>query len=204
MQLTNVAPGSISKAACIPARATHGLRKYGLLPVLGGLTLSRAFGYSGTVIWNGGFPRPKIVNRGGTLRTSGVVLFGGTRIELYRGASISIGEGSFINRNTSILAETSVSIGDYVLVGWDVTITDTDEHDWPGLGARTAPIVIGDHSWIGARSIILKGVTIGEGAVVAAGSVVTRDVAPYTLVAGSPAKPIRDLPRPDAPVIMRE
>lgn len=204
MQLANVAPRTLSKAARVPARATHGLRKYGVLPVLGGLTLARSFGFSGTVIWNGGFPRPKVVNRGGTLTTGGVVLFGGTRIELYPGAAISIGEGSFINRNTSILAETSVRIGQYVLVGWDVTITDTDEHDWPGLGTRTAPIQIGDHSWIGARSIILKGVTIGEGAVVAAGSVVTRDVAPYTLVAGSPAKPIRDLPRPVSQVSSRD
>lgn len=187
---------AVSRVTRVPRRAASALSKYGPLPLLGGLTLAPAFRFSGPVIWSGGFPRPKIVNRGGTLRTGGVTLFGGTRIELYPGATVTIGEGTFVNRNTSILAETSVTIGNYVLIGWDVTITDTDEHDWPGLGRRTAPIVIGDRSWIGARSIILKGVTIGEGAVVAAGSIVTRDVPVYTLVAGSPAKPIRDLPRP--------
>lgn len=196
MRLAIPTPAPIARATRLPGKARQGLARYGVLPILGGLTLVPKFGFSGTVIWNGGFPRPKIVNRGGVLRTGGVVLFGGTRIELYPGAKVTIGTGSFINRNTSILAETSVSIGDYVLIGWDVTITDTDEHDWPGLGTRTAPVAIGDHSWIGARSIVLKGVTIGEGAVVAAGSIVTRDVPPYTLVAGSPARHIRDLPRP--------
>ena len=88
-----------------------------------------------------------------------------------------------------------MTIGDWVLIGWDVTITDTDEHDWPGLGRRCAPVTIGDNAWIGARSIILKGVTVGEHAVIGAGSVVTRDVPPYALAAGSPAKVIRELPR---------
>lgn len=55
----------------------------------------------------------------------------------------------------------------------------------------SAPIVIGDHVWIGMNVIVLKGVTIGEGAVVAAGSVVTKDVPPYSLVAGVPANVIK-------------
>ncbi len=54
------------------------------------------------------------------------------------------------------------------------------------------PIRIGNGAWIGAKAIILKGVTIGEGAIVGAGSVVTRDVAPYTIVAGNPARFIRN------------
>ena len=60
---------------------------------------------------------------------------------------------------------------------------------------KSAPIVIQDKCWIGFNTIILKGVTIGEGAIVAAGSLVTKDVAPYTLVAGNPAKFVKDLSR---------
>ncbi|MNW06569.1 putative acetyltransferase [compost metagenome] len=69
-------------------------------------------------------------------------------------------------------------------------ISDTDYHQIEGT-VSTKPIVIGDEVWIGCKSIILKGVTIGNGAVVAAGSVVTKDVEPYTLVAGIPAKVIK-------------
>lgn len=177
------------------ARVLTGLRRYPPLSILGGALLLPHFGYRGPVIWEGGFPKPRIVNRGGRLRTGGVVIFGGCRLELYKGAEIWIGQGSFLNRNVSILAEERVTIGDWVLIGWDVTITDTDEHDWPGLGRRCAPVTIGDNAWIGARSIILKGVTVGEHAVIGAGSVVTRDVPPYALAAGSPAKVIRELPR---------
>ena len=66
------------------------------------------------------------------------------------------------------------------------------EKDTTDGGIKSAPITIGDRVWIGCRAIILAGVTIGEGSVVAAGSVVTRDVPPGTLVAGNPAKVIRE------------
>ncbi|MBC8076121.1 MAG: hypothetical protein H7Y32_08620 [Chloroflexales bacterium] len=76
-----------------------------------------------------------------------------------------------------------------------------DENHIPGRGPepiaqrgfRCAPVVIGRNVWVGAKATILQGVTIGDGAVVAAGAVVTRDVAAYTLVAGVPARPIRAL-----------
>ncbi|MBO7744922.1 hypothetical protein I8J29_12005 [Paenibacillus sp. MWE-103] len=68
---------------------------------------------------------------------------------------------------------------------------DTDTHRIEGM-SETKPTVIGDRVWIGSKATILKGVTIGEGAVVAAGSLVSKDVAPYALVAGVPAKPIRE------------
>ncbi len=177
------------------AHAVRAVRRYPPLSIAGGLLLVPHFGFRGPIYWSGGFPKPKIVNRGGTLRAKGLIIFGGCRIELYKGAEISIGVGSFMNRNVSILAEERVTIGEFALIGWDVTITDTNEHDWPGIGVRCAPITIGDYVWLGARSIILKGVTIGDHSVVAAGSVVTRDVPPYTLVAGSPARVIRELPR---------
>ena len=63
--------------------------------------------------------------------------------------------------------------------------------DWSNV--QITPVVICDRSWIGARSIILKGVTIGEGAIVGAGSVVTSDVPPWTIVGGNPARVIRAL-----------
>ena len=64
--------------------------------------------------------------------------------------------------------------------------------DWTHV--KTNPITIQDKSWIGMHSIILEGTTIGTGAVVGAGSVVTRDVPPYTVVAGNPARIIKTLP----------
>jgi len=63
--------------------------------------------------------------------------------------------------------------------------------DWDAVGK--APVSIGDKCWIGAKSIILKGVRIGEGAIVGAGSVVTKNVPPWTIVAGNPARVIREL-----------
>ena len=65
--------------------------------------------------------------------------------------------------------------------------------NWDGVESRA--IKIGNHSWIGMHSIVLKGVQIGEGAIIAAGSVVTRDVPAWSVVAGNPAKPVKDLPR---------
>ena len=124
-------------------------------------------------------------------------------------ASITIGSRSQVNGG---LIETtcSVSIGDDVLIGPEVIILDHDGHasawserqhdavrwlrgekDWRGVGK--APVRIADKVWIGTRAIILKGVTIGTGAVVGAGSVVTKDVPPWTLVAGNPARVIRAL-----------
>ena len=71
-------------------------------------------------------------------------------------------------------------------------IRDSDNHTIIGGKEKTAPIKIGNHVWIGARATILKGVKIGDGAVVAAGAVVTRDVPPNTLVGGVPAKIIKE------------
>ncbi|WP_409574838.1 acyltransferase [Thiobacillus sp.] len=67
----------------------------------------------------------------------------------------------------------------------------SQEYDWSHV--NSAPVVICSRSWIGARVIITKGVVIGEGGIVAAGSVVTKDVPPYTIVAGNPARVIREL-----------
>jgi galactoside O-acetyltransferase len=129
-------------------------------------------------------------------------------------ARIEIGERTFIGRGLLAAAE-CISVGDDVLVSWDVTIVDHDSHaldfnlrrndvvewgrrdkDWSNV--PISPVRIGSRAWIGFGAAILKGVTIGEGAVVAAKSVVTRDVPAWTLVAGNPARVIRELePRKD-------
>ena len=108
-------------------------------------------------------------------------------------AHLHIGEASFIQARTNINCSTSVSIGNHCAISWDCEILDTDIHQVSIGGearARCAPVVIGDRVWIGTRSIILKGVSIGVHSVVAAGSVVTKDVPPRSLVAGNPARVI--------------
>ena len=108
-----------------------------------------------------------------------------------RGAVLSIGEGSFVNHRSEIIAHERVEIGSHCLFAWDVQVMDSDSHRVDGL-PHTAPVVIGDRVWIGCRATVLKGVTIGDGAVVAACSVVTRDVPPRALVAGNPARVVRE------------
>lgn len=113
---------------------------------------------------------------------------------------IIIGDNVGISGST-ICATTSVTIGNNVLIGSGCLISDTDSHpiNWEdrlydrNKKTRKAPIVIKDNVFIGARSIILKGVTIGEGAVVGAGSVVSKDVPPYSIVCGNPARVVKTL-----------
>lgn len=126
------------------------------------------------------------------------------------GAAIRVGERTHIGARSLLDAAVSIVVGDDVLISFDVLVFDHDSHalafsdrrhdvvewnhgrkDWSRV--PTAPVVISNKCWVGARAIILKGVTLGEGAVVGAGSVVTRDVAPWTLVAGNPARVIRTL-----------
>lgn len=100
----------------------------------------------------------------------------------------------------SIVADESIAIGNNVSVGANTVICDTDFHPLHPLERRqepnrgaTAPIVIEDDVFIGMQSLILKGVTIGAGSVVGAGSIVTRDVPSGVIVAGNPARIIREL-----------
>lgn len=99
-----------------------------------------------------------------------------------------------------VVAETKVTIGDRVLAGGNAQIVDTDFHPLDPDERRrninagaSRPISIGDDVFIGMNSIILKGVTIGDGSVVGAGSVVSQDVPPRTIVAGNPARVVRSL-----------
>lgn len=119
-------------------------------------------------------------------------------------SNVSIGDSTYLGDNVffnCLLA--NVIIGSFVIVADDVLFI-TGNHRFDIVGKRICEIsneekkpeddkniIIQDDVWIGSRSIILKGVTIGEGAIVGAGSVVTKDVPPYTIVAGNPARPIK-------------
>jgi acetyltransferase-like isoleucine patch superfamily enzyme len=116
------------------------------------------------------------------------------KIFVGRGATLRVGHNSRIN-GAHISVSTGVDIGNNVRIGPNVVIMDDDFHDAAShfSAGKTSAIHIHDNVWIAMGAMVLKGVTIGEGAVVAAGAVVTKDVLPYTLVAGVPAKAIKNL-----------
>jgi acetyltransferase-like isoleucine patch superfamily enzyme len=115
---------------------------------------------------------------------------GTTQISAGPRATIEIGENTFINTGTIITARKYIKIGKNCHIANQVIMMDDDFHDIYQRDSKSAKetITIGDHVWLATRCMILKGVTIGEGAVVAAGAVVAKDVPPYTLVGGVPAK----------------
>lgn len=110
-----------------------------------------------------------------------------------RSPRLEIGEFSSIGDRSQIHCGDLVTIGSHVLISWDVNLLEYDYHAPGGGQAIPRPIVIEDEVWIGARCIITKGVTIGRGSIIGAGSVVVKDVPPYTLAAGNPARPIRQV-----------
>lgn len=126
------------------------------------------------------------------------------RLRLWGSANVSanwrVGNSCFINAPCTIDLNAPVTFGDRVVIGFGVTIiTGSHQMNDPACraGALVArPVTIEDGAWIAANAILLPGVTIGIGAVVGAGSVVTRDVAPHTLVAGNPARFVRTLTPP--------
>jgi len=114
--------------------------------------------------------------------------------QLRRGG-LRVGAHSRINRDCCLDARGSLRIADNVSVSPEVMIlTATHRVDDPGFRVEVRPVVIEDHVWIGTRATILPGVTLGRGCVVAAGAVVTRDVAPRAIVAGVPARAVGDRP----------
>lgn len=129
----------------------------------------------------------RLVTKGWVHATPGMSIVIGPR------ATVTVGDSTFFSGGTLLCTE-SIEIGQGCAIGWDVTIMDSDMHPLVVEGQAepsTKPIRIGDHVWIGAGARILKGVTIGGGAVVAAGAVVTGDVEPQTLVGGVPARTIK-------------
>ncbi|MDO9553526.1 MAG: acyltransferase [Rhodonellum sp.] len=144
--------------------------------------------------------RPKVEIYGNVEIADGVKFwskFDRCKIFVKKNASLTIGKDTFIN-GVHISASTSITIGHNVDIGPYTIIMDNDFH---AIGDQDASeikkgITIEDHVWIAMRCIIMKGVTIGKGAVVASGSVVTKDVAPYTVVGGVPAKFLKNINTP--------
>jgi acetyltransferase-like isoleucine patch superfamily enzyme len=152
-----------------------------------GLLVRRHFPGAGLILALPGGPLPCVRNQGGEIRVESCSLEAGVRIEVYSGGVLSIGKGTYLNRNVQIVVQESVVIGQQVKIGWDTVIMDTDLHGHSGKPARSRPVVIGDNVWIGCRALILKGVRIGDGAIVAAGAIVTKDVPPLAVVASPSA-----------------
>ncbi|MBV9171192.1 MAG: acyltransferase [Chloroflexi bacterium] len=179
----------------IPQKATfqriqQRLEKSGVWEHLLGLWLRRYFQQAGLIVVRGWWPLPSVKNRG-RIAVENCAFFPGVRLECVEGASITIGNGTYLNRNTEIVAYQRVSIGRDCKIARDVLIMDTDQHPLPNGDLDRAPVTIGNDVWIGARAIILKGVTIGDHAVIGAGSVVTRDIPARAIAAGVPARILR-------------
>ncbi len=154
---------------------------------------------------------PNIINVGANTVLQGVLLVFG------HGGNIEIGQWCYLGLDSRIFSAVKVKIGDRVLISHGVNIQDTNCHPLEAdvrhehfvkivmegyprdAGSRTvadivsAPILIEDDVWIGCNSIILKGVTIGARSIVAAGSVVTKDVPAGSIVAGNPARVVKQL-----------
>jgi len=127
------------------------------------------------------------------------------------GGKVEIGCDCYVGDGTRVWSAASITIGDRVLISHNVNIFDSDTHPLSAtkrhaqfkaiasvghpekIDLKEAPVVIENDAWIGAMATVLKGVTIGEGAIVGAGSVVTCDVPSWTIVAGNPARIIREL-----------
>ncbi len=114
------------------------------------------------------------------------------RCRFLNGRKVSIGDHSVINFGCLLDGRKyEIVTGNHVSIGPEAALLTLghDPHS-PDFADRGGPVTVGDYAWIGYRAIILPGLTLGEGAVVGAGAVVTRDVEPWTIVAGNPAKPI--------------
>lgn len=118
------------------------------------------------------------------------VFYGGDII-CFKNSKLEIGSG-FVNSNVKIRCTELIKIGEDVAISHNVTIMDSDAHELINEGyKKTKPINIGNHVWIGSGAMILKGVKIGDGAVIAAGSIVTNYVPSNCIAAGVPAKIIK-------------
>ena len=141
-----------------------------------------------------------------------VSCYAGCSFALGAKGSCSIGDYTLMN-GALVMADERIEIGSYCLISWNVGIADSDFHPLapaqrrvdamalapffadrpPRPKLETRPVLIADNVWIGMNAIILKGVSIGENSVVAAGSVVTKSIPPNTVVAGNPAVIVKSL-----------
>lgn len=136
------------------------------------------------------------IKRNGSLIINGYNQLGcGSLVWILEDGLVSLGgNGTFTAGKNMIISKQKVEIGRACQIAFGVTISDHDFHKTYKNGVQneeTAPVIIRDNVWIGMNATILKGVTVGEGSIVAAGAVVTRDVPDHTMVAGVPAKIIK-------------
>lgn len=116
----------------------------------------------------------------------GVKIFG-------HGKGLSVGKSTVINPECRLDGRGGLDIGENVSISRETFIlTLTHDYNNSDFNLVAKPVLIDDDAWLGIRSMVMPGVKIGKGAVVAAGSVVTKDVAPYDVVAGVPAKPVSE------------
>ena len=111
-----------------------------------------------------------------------------------RGKTLKIGRSTF-KSNIKILSHDDITIGDNCIFGWECQIFSGDGHpiyQEESIINKDVPVVIEDNVWVGSRALILKGVRVGKGSIVAAGAVVTKDVPPNCIVAGNPAKVVKE------------
>jgi maltose O-acetyltransferase len=156
------------------------------------LTIIREF-ENMIMAWSGHVPshhfRRLIYRLGGVKIGKGSTIH--TEAKFYNAHNIKIGEDTIIGEGAVLDGRDKLTIGDHVDIASEVMIYNA-EHDINDekFSAVSAPVEIGDYVFIGPRAIILPGVKVGKGAVVAAGAVVTKDVAEFTIVGGVPAKEI--------------
>jgi acetyltransferase-like isoleucine patch superfamily enzyme len=134
---------------------------------------------------------PEVGNRGVRIEVDNCGFLGDGRLECWRVAIIQIGNGTHLDWNRQIDAARSVMIGSNCKIVRDSVIIDTDQQKVSGVGLVIRPADIGDQVWTGTRAIVLKGVTIGHDAVVAAGRIVTTDAPARPRVAGVPARMVQ-------------
>lgn len=139
--------------------------------------------------------------------------FVGCTFQVMCGGKIEVGNNIYIGTGTVLQAKEFIKIGDNVIISNNVLIVDNNNHPtspeerlkmsqcenymadelWTWKYAQSSPIVIEDNVWIGKNAVVMKGVTIGKGSIVALGAIVTKDVPPYSVVAGNPAKIVKHL-----------
>jgi len=157
----------------------------------------RLYRYSTAIMLSEAIGRLPVAGARRALGTHVLGMHIGRDVKLYRwrevrcGRRISIGDGSIIGLWSTLDGRGGISIGRNVNLSSEVALW-TVEHDpnSASFEARASGIEIGDRAWLSFRTTVLPGVAIGEGAVVAAGAVVTKDVAPYAIVGGIPARQI--------------
>lgn len=165
----------------------------GLLVRLAEAWLHRRGGVRGRFFLRGGLPLPSIRNEGSEIILEEVIVHSGVRLWANRGGVLRAGKGTILMDGAEVVAWQSVTIGAGVVLGPSALVMDTDLHEIPGGTLDNQPVVIGDGAKIGARAIILKGVTIGAEATVAPGCLVVKDVPAGARAGGDPARVLKIL-----------